>query len=314
MQNGNDTAQTITLPEIKANSYYGGYNGITVGLEWVDLGLSSKTLWATCNVGSDSPEGFGTFFAWAETEPKTTYCWHSYKYAYNPKFYPENPSSEWITAEGSGYSSDDTLHHELGSNGKPNLGFFRYNTQQAFHSSYDQGPDGNTKIYVPGSVDEGFLADDDAAYVNWGKDWRIPTKQEWEELLNTSENLTRTWAVVNGVGGLKITSTTNGNSIFLPAAGVYGGTMHSFYSNCGNLPHGEYWSNEINPAKPYQAYILYFDDPTYPGGAGTISDGVVASEITFPSILDSLGHPTVVEFIRNQGRPVRAVRTEEDRK
>ena len=303
MQNGNDTIQTITLPKIKANSYYGGYNGITVGLEWVDLGLSSGRLWATCNVGSDSPEGFGTFFAWAETEPKSTYCWHSYKYAYNPVFYPRNPPAAWITAEGSGYSSDDTLHHEPGSNGKPNLGFFRYNTQQAFHSSYDQGPDRNTTIYVPGSVGIGFLADDDAAYVNWGKDWRIPTKQEWEELLNTSENLTRTWAVVNGVGGLKITSTTNGNSMFLPAAGVYGGPMHSFYYNCGNQPHGEYWSNEIDPAKPYQAYIFFFDG-TYSGGQAFFPTGKVASELEYHHSNDSTD---VVYFIRNQGRPVRAV-------
>ena len=130
----NPVHQTITLPKIKANCFYGGYSGILVGLEYVDLGLSSGTLWATCNVGSCTPEGFGTFFAWAETKPKSTYCWHSYKYAFNPKFYPRNPPADSITAEGSGYSSDDTLHHELGSNGKPNLGFFRYNTLVGYSS------------------------------------------------------------------------------------------------------------------------------------------------------------------------------------
>ena len=135
---GNPIEQTITLPEIKPNTYYGGYHGISVGIEWVDLGLSSERLWAACNIGSCTHEGFGTFFAWAETEPKTTYCWHSYKYAFNPKFYPENPSSEWITAEGSGYSSDDTLHHELGSNHLPNLGFFKYNTKAAYFA-YEGG-------------------------------------------------------------------------------------------------------------------------------------------------------------------------------
>ena len=316
----NPIEQTIQihLPEIKANSFYGGYSGIPVGLEWVNLGLEKGTLWATCNVGSCTPEGFGTFFAWAETKPKSTYCWHSYKHAYNPVFYPDNPPAAVITAPGSQYSSDDTLHHERsGNENKPNLGFFRYNTQVDY-CRIDVGlPDNYTTIYDIVYSTSDFLDEDDAAYVNWGKDWRIPTAEEWRDLLNET---TQSWDVVNGVGGVRFTGKINehgdftNKSIFLPAAGVYGGPMHSFYYNCGNLPNGEYWSNEINPAKPYQAYILYFDDPTYPGGAGTISNGVVASEITFPSLLDTLGHPTVVEFIRNQGRPVRAVRTEEDRK
>ena len=37
----------------------------------VDLGLSVK--WATCNVGATSPEGYGDYFAWGETSPKTSY-------------------------------------------------------------------------------------------------------------------------------------------------------------------------------------------------------------------------------------------------
>lgn len=50
------------------------------GHEYVDLGLPSGTLWATCNVGSDVPEGYGDYFAWGETQPKTTYNWSTYKY------------------------------------------------------------------------------------------------------------------------------------------------------------------------------------------------------------------------------------------
>ena len=38
--------------------------------EYVDLGLPSGTLWATCNVGASTPEEFGNYFAWGETEPK----------------------------------------------------------------------------------------------------------------------------------------------------------------------------------------------------------------------------------------------------
>ena len=48
--------------------------------EYVDLGLPSGTLWATCNVGANSPEAFGDYFAWGETVPKEIYDWKSYKY------------------------------------------------------------------------------------------------------------------------------------------------------------------------------------------------------------------------------------------
>ena len=46
--------------------------------EYVDLGLSVK--WATCNVGASSPEEYGDYFAWGETEPKSTYDWSTYKW------------------------------------------------------------------------------------------------------------------------------------------------------------------------------------------------------------------------------------------
>lgn len=59
----------------------GNDNGNDVnGHEYVDLGLPSGTLWATCNVGSNTPEGYGSYFAWGETEPKDIYDWKSYKY------------------------------------------------------------------------------------------------------------------------------------------------------------------------------------------------------------------------------------------
>ena len=170
-----------------------------------------------------------------------------------------------------------------------------------------EGPDGVTSIYVIG-YDESNLPVDDAAYANWGDEWRIPTAQEWRELLNET---TQTRDEVNGIGGVRFTGTAEGytdKSIFLPFAGVYGGPMHSFYYGCGNLPHGEYWSNEINPAKPYQAIILFFDDPYFSGNGGSMDHLGVASEkeyITYDTLENP--HVSVVEFIRNQGRPVRAV-------
>lgn len=44
------------------------------------MGLPSGTLWATCNVGASSPEDYGDYFAWGETEPKEVYDWSTYKW------------------------------------------------------------------------------------------------------------------------------------------------------------------------------------------------------------------------------------------
>lgn len=69
----------LTLPKKQSLSVSGSYNGH----DYVDLGLPSGTLWATCNVGADKPEEYGNYYAWGETSPKTsnTYNWSSYKYA-----------------------------------------------------------------------------------------------------------------------------------------------------------------------------------------------------------------------------------------
>lgn len=48
--------------------------------DWVDLGLPSGLLWATCNVGATAPEQYGDYFAWGETQPKTVYNWSTYRY------------------------------------------------------------------------------------------------------------------------------------------------------------------------------------------------------------------------------------------
>ena len=75
--------------------------GSANGHEWVDLGLPSGTLWATCNIGSSKPEGYGNYYAWGETSTKSTYNWNTYKYA--------NGSSDKLTK----YCS----RSEYGSNG-----------------------------------------------------------------------------------------------------------------------------------------------------------------------------------------------------
>ena len=55
-------------------------SGITDGHAWVNLGLPSGTLWATCNVGASKPEEYGSYFAWGETQPKNEYSWKNYKF------------------------------------------------------------------------------------------------------------------------------------------------------------------------------------------------------------------------------------------
>lgn len=60
----------------------------------VDLGLS--VMWANCNVGASSPEGYGDYFAWGETEVKDSYYWENYKYFYGDK-------------NGNGYVDEDEL-------------------------------------------------------------------------------------------------------------------------------------------------------------------------------------------------------------
>lgn len=68
-----NTQTTILLPvTVKAS---------VVSHEWVDLGLPSGTLWATCNVGASSPEDYGDYFAWGETAPKDNYNWSTYKWS-----------------------------------------------------------------------------------------------------------------------------------------------------------------------------------------------------------------------------------------
>ncbi|MCQ2315083.1 MAG: hypothetical protein MJZ85_00135 [Bacteroidales bacterium] len=69
------------------NEPTGGGTGVTVdgggtiaGHGYVDLGLPSGTLWATCNVGADKPEDYGGYFAWGETKKKTEYSWNPYKW------------------------------------------------------------------------------------------------------------------------------------------------------------------------------------------------------------------------------------------
>ena len=60
--------------EVEITSFHSG------GEKWVNLGLPSGTLWATCKVGANNPEEYGDYFAWAETQPKSVYSGYNYIY------------------------------------------------------------------------------------------------------------------------------------------------------------------------------------------------------------------------------------------
>ena len=169
----------------------GRASGAHNGHEYVDLGLPSGLKWAICNVGAESPEGYGDYFAWGEVKPKEDYSWKTYK-----------------------YEIEDNL--------------IKYN-----------GSDGKIVLDV----------EDDAASVNWGGKWRMPTKEEQDELLN---NCAWTWISQNGVNGYKVTGP-NGNSIFLPAVGNMDGGR--FYD--AGL-YGAYWSSSLNADSPGIAYNVGF--------------------------------------------------------
>ena len=104
-----------------------------------------------------------------------------------------------------------------------------------------------------GTVDNKTVLDpeDDAAHVNWGGSWRMPTDAEWTELSN---NCTWTWTTQNGVKGRLVTSKTNGNSIFLPAAGYRRGTS---LNSAGSS--GSYWSSSLHTDYPYYPGDVSFD-------------------------------------------------------
>ena len=170
------------------------------GHEFVDLGLPSGTLWATMNIGANSPEEYGDYFAWGETEPKDDYSWDTNKWGY--------------------YDENAKLH------------ITKYN----MNSNY--GPVDNKMELDP---------EDDAAYVNWGPSWRMPTYEQIKEL---AKKCSWEWTTSNGVAGLLVTGP-NGNTLFLPTAGYrYNDSLYYSYFQ------GHYWSRTLYAYASDCAYRL----------------------------------------------------------
>ena len=132
---------------------------------------------------------------------------------------------------------------------------YSWTTYKWCNGDYDSMTKYCTESYY-GTVDSltTLLPEDDAATVNWGRAWRMPTRAEQDEL---KEGCDWEWTDDyngTGVSGQIGTSKANGNTIFLPAAGCrYGGSLYSVGSN------GNYWSSSLYTGSSLNAYVLYFD-------------------------------------------------------
>ena len=180
---------------------YGNQQSFTTEHEFVDLGLPSGTLWATCNVGADNPEDYGDYFAWGETTPKDTYNWSTYQH----------------------YDGSSVTKYT--------------------------GSDGLTTL----------LPEDDAATANWGSDWRMPTKEEWQELI---DNTTVTWTTLDDFVDVAIFTASNGNSLILPVAGY----RDDMSESNGFISDGSFsacWSSSLYTDFPDNAWIIDFGDGLY---------------------------------------------------
>ena len=122
---------------------------------------------------------------------------------------------------------------------------------------YAGGDDHNITKYCSNSdygvVDNivGLELEDDAAYVNWGPQWRMPGTAQMNELLG---NCTSVWTKVNGMYGFVFKSNINNAAVFFPAVGWYNRTGLNEVESAGC-----YWSR-YNPytSRPNLAYIICF--------------------------------------------------------
>ena len=208
------------------------------GHSYVDLGLPSGTLWATCNVGAATPQDYGNHYAWGEVTTKETYDWSTYKYGSTSK--------------------------QL--------------TKYCDNSEY--GKDGFTDNKIT------LELSDDAAYVNWGGKWRMPTQAQLLELCDEcycvwTENYNN--SNVKGCIVYKAKkSSDKGESvnksetpspsysladthIFLPIAGVYGFPQSlEVYTNVN----GGVWSSTLSLSNdiqgPFSAKSMGFNHVVMP--------------------------------------------------
>ena len=207
------------------NTGNGGLRGPSSGTindhEWVDLGLPSGILWATCNVGASQPEEYGDYYAWGDTEPN----------------YTSLDPMTWKSGKEEGFTWTSYKFRISGdSSAATPVQLSKYNTSDTY-----------------GQIDNltSLELTDDAARANWGGSWRMPTIDEWAELM---DNCTWTEVTHNGVLGRLVTGS-NANSIFIPAAGGMGSAK---FLSPGKSVY--YWSSSLYTRIPYNAWYFTFSE------------------------------------------------------
>lgn len=157
------------------------------GHRYVDLGLPSGTLWATCNVGANSPEDYGDYFAWGETEPKRTYTWSTYKWM-------EDGYDDWNGCSKYTIADDQTI-----------------------------GCWYNNGTFIGDNKNE-LDFEDDAAYMKWGEGWRMPSVAQIEEL---HASCTWTYTTENKVFGQKAVGPNGSSIFFPAAGFYNGSSLRN---------------------------------------------------------------------------------------
>lgn len=205
-------AQIIQKIEDLKGSIGGG--GTTPSpVDYVDLGLPSGLKWAKCNLGAPKPSEPGDHYAWGETDPKAEYTWATYK---------------WMQA---GQSEAKYITKYTIADGE--TGGIWYDSSGAFI--------GDNKTAL--------VAADDAATAKLGSPWRMPTIDEFQELI---DKCTWTWTTQDGVNGYQVDGP-NGNAIFLPAS----------YLVTGSYRAGYYWSSSLSTTESDCAYSLDLNSDRY---------------------------------------------------
>ena len=273
---------TATAYDDEGNVEAEGQITIIVTCPWVDLGLS--VLWAKCNLDAESPEEAGGYYAWGETETKESYTWKTYLLRDAPADWYEgldddnfNWNAGWILLNKYTWRDGQVngIWYEYLGCFDDEESFEAYNDE--YYEDFEDGylvcdnytvSDGTTYWDIYGFIGDDvyyfykYDYEDDAARVNLGGDWRTPSSEEWEELMNKCD-----WAWADdyedtGVCGYLVTSLVEGfegASIFIPAAGfMYDSDLLTEVWD--GYPAGFYWSDESSWSCSDCAVTAYIDE------------------------------------------------------
>lgn len=193
--------------------------------EFVDLGLPSGLKWAAWNVGAKEPHESGLYFAWGETK------------GYN-------------VAKGDVQDEQNGVYSAVITNADGSETTKVFASDKSDYELYDSDSGTYTK-YSDTSVLT-LSQEDDACYLA-DRGMRMPTKEECEELINGTTSVWTTNYNDSGVKGAILTSTSNGNSIFVPAVGrVIGGLLDPFGIRA------YFWSSSLYSSGVYYAFDCDF--------------------------------------------------------